>query len=454
MPIAVVVDLDYVRRSEPGDAPLGDRRRVSNLSAIADWRLAERERGEAVDGVAVTFARTAATALLHREDGIDDDDFLIALAEALVLSRARDGDGRLEPPVQRRRATRSSHAIDHLFPGTAQPRRAGGRRQPVHLVPARATGCCRAHRRRACAATGCRARPPTSASRDEQFAEAVAHAPRTRPDRYTILEHLDLDEGEVRERVGALRRRLRSLSCARRRSRLDLRAQQRRALGGAALHAPLLAVPDAAAARARRSRRNARHVADDRRRRAGRARADAPGLLPGGRAPSLLIQLQLLLDCSDGELARWREQSSPVGIYLDRFGHYLTETLLPIALGIRADGGWDSIGGWTTLGLLTAVLVLLLKSETHLVPYALSRSQDGSPTEGAAGRGAPCRASSRRSALARRRSLAPHPRRQHCSTPQPMVWAPAGGSRLALAVFALVAVVGHLAAILASDRLK
>ena len=38
----------------------------------------------------------------------------------------------------------------------------------------------------------------------------------------------------------------------------------------------------------------------------------------------------------------------------------MTEAALPIALGIRADGGWDSIGGWTTLGLLIAVLVLLL----------------------------------------------------------------------------------------------
>src|SRR3954447_13002367 len=34
-----------------------------------------------------------------------------------------------------------------------------------------------------------------------------------------------------------------------------------------------------------------------------------------------LIQVQLLLDCSDGELARWRHVSSPVGIFLDRLAH-------------------------------------------------------------------------------------------------------------------------------------
>src|SRR4051794_13467805 len=72
-----------------------------------------------------------------------------------------------------------------------------------------------------------------------------------------------------------------------------------------------------------------------------------PGLW-GAIAAFLLIQCQILLDCSDGELARWRKQSSVAGIYLDRFAHYFTESLLPIALGIRADGGWGSIGGFTT----------------------------------------------------------------------------------------------------------
>ena len=87
-----------------------------------------------------------------------------------------------------------------------------------------------------------------------------------------------------------------------------------------------------------------------------------------------LVQLQLLLDCSDGEVARWRKQFSPIGVYLDQLAHYSTEAAIPAALGVRADGGWDSIGGWTALGLLVSVLILFLKSETHLVQYALGRS--------------------------------------------------------------------------------
>jgi phosphatidylglycerophosphate synthase len=101
-----------------------------------------------------------------------------------------------------------------------------------------------------------------------------------------------------------------------------------------------------------------------------------PGVLAAAGA-ALLIQGQILLDCTDGEIARWRKQFSPAGIYLDRFGHYLTETLLPIGLGIRADGGWDELGTYTMLGLVAAVLALMVRTESALVYVA--RSEAGKP---------------------------------------------------------------------------
>jgi len=101
-----------------------------------------------------------------------------------------------------------------------------------------------------------------------------------------------------------------------------------------------------------------------------------PGIAPALLAV-LLIQLQILLDCSDGELARWRGVFSPAGIYLDRIAHWVTEAALPIALGIRADGGWDEPGGYTTLGALAAVLSLLIKGSSALV--AVARAESGRP---------------------------------------------------------------------------
>ena len=201
MPIAVMVDLDYVRRSDPALRRSGVGDVISNLSAIADWRLAERERGEAVDGVAVTFARTAAMAILHREDGIDDDDFLIALAEALVLSGLAMATAGTSRPCSGG-DHEILHAIDHLFPGTAGHGELAGAAACSRL-PARA----RTGRRRGARRLPGAPRPAAHAGRPRAQRGAVrrgrVHAPPPRPDRYTILEHLALDDADESERVRA-----------------------------------------------------------------------------------------------------------------------------------------------------------------------------------------------------------------------------------------------------------
>ena len=187
-----------------------------------------------------------------------------------------------------------------------------------------------------------------------------------------------------------------------------------------------------------------------------------PGLLPAVGVV-LLIQAQLLLDCSDGELARWRKTSSPAGIFLDRLAHNVTEAALPVALAIRADGGWDSLGGWTTLGLLTAVLVLLLRVVSALVYVA--RGEAGLPVaEDTAAVAAPGRAGLARA----RRMLAFAPFFRAFVAVEfsflallAAMWdAAAGnleGSRalvIALVPVAAVTLAGRLAAILTSQRLR
>ena len=179
-----------------------------------------------------------------------------------------------------------------------------------------------------------------------------------------------------------------------------------------------------------------------------------PGVLPAVAA-FLLIQLQILLDCSDGELARWRDVRSTAGIYLDRVGHWVTETLLPIALGIRADE--------PELGLVVAVLVLWIKGESALVTVA--RAEAGLPPAAdtqavAAPRGGVLRRARRAAArmpfyrafVAMEATL--------LALAAAVVDAIAGdlaGSRalvVALIGVAAVTAVGHLVAILASQRLR
>lgn len=105
---------------------------------------------------------------------------------------------------------------------------------------------------------------------------------------------------------------------------------------------------------------------------------------------ALLIQAQLIIDCMDGELARWRNKTGASGVYLDRIGHYVTEAGLTAALGIRAGGGWDSLDGWATVGFATATVTLLVKAETDLVHTAralakLPPTADGEQTIRSAG---------------------------------------------------------------------
>jgi len=99
-------------------------------------------------------------------------------------------------------------------------------------------------------------------------------------------------------------------------------------------------------------------------------------LIPGIWGPLLALvlgQLQMLVDCSDGEVARWRGTSSPAGVFLDKVGHYTTEALIPIALGIRAaaypfESPADFL--WTTLALVLALILVLNKALNDMVHVA------------------------------------------------------------------------------------
>ena len=92
---------------------------------------------------------------------------------------------------------------------------------------------------------------------------------------------------------------------------------------------------------------------------------------------AVLGQLQMFLDATDGEVARWNDTRSPKGIFLDKIAHYSTETLIALALGVRAAGEWSASSGWILLGALFAVALLLNKSLNDFVHVA--RAQGGLP---------------------------------------------------------------------------
>jgi phosphatidylglycerophosphate synthase len=99
--------------------------------------------------------------------------------------------------------------------------------------------------------------------------------------------------------------------------------------------------------------------------------AAAPGWLTGALA-FVGVLVYFMLDLCDGEVARWRKQTSITGVYLDRVGHYVVEAALLSAYGFRAGG--QELGGWSTLGVAAGLLVVLVKAESDLVDVARVRS--------------------------------------------------------------------------------
>ncbi|MFI7588594.1 CDP-alcohol phosphatidyltransferase family protein [Spongisporangium articulatum] len=204
----------------------------------------------------------------------------------------------------------------------------------------------------------------------------------------------------------------------------------------------------------------------------------------GAVLAALLVQLQMLLDCCDGEVARWRQTSSPLGIYLDRVGHYVAECGIALALGVRvATGGGFGAGPLVTAsgtgaferllatladpalfaGAVLALLVALNKVENDLVhvsrgQYGMTAMKDAEavrvPTVGLVRR------------LRGMAKIVPFHRVFHSVELSLLVLAAAVvdlalGSHTAtqvllggLLVAALVTVAGHLAAVLNSARLR
>lgn len=87
----------------------------------------------------------------------------------------------------------------------------------------------------------------------------------------------------------------------------------------------------------------------------------------------LLSHLQMLIDCCDGEVARWRNTKSPMGIFLDKLGHYTAESLIPICFGLRLSD-WPNqpitSSVYPYLGVLLAVLVIVNKALNDAVHVA------------------------------------------------------------------------------------
>jgi phosphatidylglycerophosphate synthase len=187
-----------------------------------------------------------------------------------------------------------------------------------------------------------------------------------------------------------------------------------------------------------------------------------PGL-PGAVLAAALAQAQMLVDASDGEVARVRGTSGALGVFLDKVGHYTTEALIPIALGFRAGGDLSVTGPWPFLGAVLGVILLWNKSLNEMVDstrYATGLDKLPDTHENVAPRGGLL-------ALARRAvRFFPFHRIYHSVEMTLLILAAAVGDALlgdlagtrfllaALVPLAALSTLGHAVAIVSSRRLR
>ncbi len=204
-PIAVMVDLDLVARSPLYQIQSGIGDTVSNLCSTADWQLSNAVNGEPVDGLALALALIGAEAVVNHPGATTDEDFLAALANSLILggiSMAVAGSSRPASGA----CHEITHAMTEMFPEAAshgigagigalfatylRARHGVGRDSaPTMRTFGRMSETMRRH--------GLPRTPAEVGLTTEQFAAVVEHAPATRPGRFTILEHLDLDNAAI-----------------------------------------------------------------------------------------------------------------------------------------------------------------------------------------------------------------------------------------------------------------
>jgi glycerol-1-phosphate dehydrogenase [NAD(P)+] len=194
MPAGIVVDTTIIGGAPARTLRAGVGDLASNLTAILDWQLADAAGHDRYDAFCGLIAESAARPALELRDLTATLDHEV-LAKGLLLSGlAMAAAGTSRP------CSGAEHLISHSLDATLADRAALHGEQVALgcLVSAAAHGSPLLDQLRALfERLGLPVTPGALGITDDEMAAAVAAAPGTRPDRYTVLDHCDLSRGAV-----------------------------------------------------------------------------------------------------------------------------------------------------------------------------------------------------------------------------------------------------------------
>jgi glycerol-1-phosphate dehydrogenase [NAD(P)+] len=197
MPEAVVVDLAVIRAGPRRATRAGAGDLLSNLTALKDWRLAALRGRDRFDGYSALIAEASAHSFLYLA-GASVELSLEVLARGLVLSGLAMATAGTSRPC-----SGAEHLISHSLDGILRQRALLHGEQVAlgTLIASAAHGEVPAELRAAYEALGLPRRCEDLGIEAGELVEAVMAAPATRPERYTILDEIDLSRGAVEELV-------------------------------------------------------------------------------------------------------------------------------------------------------------------------------------------------------------------------------------------------------------
>lgn len=206
IPIALLVPMHLIEKSSEDSLMSGIGDLLTNLSAIEDWDLASKENDEYIDDYSVMISRNAAlTVFLEIENCIllrkTKEQFLKQNLKTIIESLALSGIA-MEIAGTSRPASGAEHLISHSFDelfGGLKPHgiQVAFGMYIVTFIRAK-LGMISKNTFEELRAVLRFLGLPVSLSQmgltKEQLIEAIIHAPKSRPDRYTILNKISLDE--------------------------------------------------------------------------------------------------------------------------------------------------------------------------------------------------------------------------------------------------------------------
>ena len=216
IPIALFVPLHLIKQSDEESLISGVGDLLSNLSAVEDWKLASKEAGEFIDDYSVMISKNAALTVFTeiknyilqrktKEQFLKEN--LITIIESLALSGiAMEIAGTSRPASGAEHLI--SHAIDELFGGIKQHgiQVAFGMYVSAFLWSELGyiSKNCFEEIRAVLRFIGLPTTLQGIGLTKEQLIEAIIHAPKTRQDRYTILNKIELEKNYLSNLLGVL----------------------------------------------------------------------------------------------------------------------------------------------------------------------------------------------------------------------------------------------------------